>query len=168
MRVLLCLDGTNTEPVLALAVGALRLAGAAVRLLHVLDTETAEDAGWLRDRYVGRGGMGSNWRAQLDRASLADGEALLQTATDRLDALLDALLAAAGTDARPATVERVLLAGRPERAIVDAAREWPADLVALCARRQNGTAAPPGPRSVGHVARFVGDHAPCPVLLQRP
>jgi nucleotide-binding universal stress UspA family protein len=164
MRVLLCLDGTDSEALLALAAGALRLDGAAVRLLHVLDTATAEDAGWLRDRYIGRGGMGSNWRMQLDRASLAEGEALLQTAADRLAALL----AAPGAGAPPATVERLLLAGRPERQIVDAAREWPADLVALCARRQDGTAPLPGPRSVGHVARYVSDHAPCPVLLKRP
>jgi hypothetical protein len=25
-----------------------------------------------------------------------------------------------------------------------------------------------GPKSIGHVARFVLDHAPCPVLLVRP
>lgn len=164
MRLLLCLDGTNTEPLLGLVVHTLRLDGAAVRLLHVLDARTAEEAGWLRERYVGRGGMGSNWRMQLDRASLAGGEALLQGATDHLAALL----AAPGASGVPASVERVLVAGRPEQQIIAAAREWPADLVALCARRQDSAPPPPGPHSLGHVARFVSDHAPCPVLLKRP
>lgn len=164
MRLLLCLDGTNTEPLLALVMSALRLDGAALRLLHVLDARPAEEAGWLRERYVGRGGMGSNWRMQLDRASLAGGEALLQAAADRLGMLL----AAPGVNGAPVSIERVLVAGRPEQEIVAAAREWPADLVALCARRQGSAPPPPGPRSLGHVARFVTDHTPCPVLLKRP
>lgn len=164
MRLLLCLDGTNTEPLLALAMSSLRLDGAAVRLLHVLDARTAEEAGWLRERYVGRGGMGSNWRMQLDRASLSGGEALLQAAADRLTALR----AVSGASSAVVPVERVLVAGRPEQEIVAAAREWPADLLALCTRRQDNAPPPPGPHSLGHVARFVIDHAPCPVLLKRP
>lgn len=164
MRLLLCLDDTNTEPLLALALAALRLDGAAIRLLHVLDEGAAEQAGLLRDRYLGRGGMGSNWRMQLDRASQTAGEALLRAA----EARLAELLASAGGAARPALTERVLLAGRPEHEIVRAAEEWPADLALLCARRQDGSPPPHGPRSVGHVARFVTDHAPCPVLLKRP
>ena len=58
--------------------------------------------------------------------------------------------------------------GRPEREIVNAAAEWRADVVIVCSRAEYGEKAQIGPRSVGHVARFVLDHAPCPVLLVRP
>ena len=58
--------------------------------------------------------------------------------------------------------------GRPEREIVNIAAEWQADLVIICPRAEYGGKPAIGPRSVGHVARFVLDHAPCPVLLVRP
>jgi len=57
--------------------------------------------------------------------------------------------------------------GRPKREIVNLAAEWQADLVILCPRAEYGGKTTIGPRSVGHVARFVLDHAPCPVLLVR-
>jgi nucleotide-binding universal stress UspA family protein len=57
--------------------------------------------------------------------------------------------------------------GRPEREIVQCALEWNADLVVICPRSPGLGGPPLGPRSVGHVARFVLDHAPCPVLLVR-
>jgi arsenical pump membrane protein len=58
--------------------------------------------------------------------------------------------------------------GRPEREIVNSATEWAADLVVICPRSPQSAGPPLGPKSVGHVARFVLDHAPCPVLLVRP
>ena len=58
--------------------------------------------------------------------------------------------------------------GRPEREIVQAALEWRADVIVICSRSEPEGAPPLGPKSVGHVARFVLDHAPCPVLLLRP
>jgi nucleotide-binding universal stress UspA family protein len=58
--------------------------------------------------------------------------------------------------------------GRPEREIVNTAAEWHADLVIICPRAEYGGRHVIGPKSVGHVARFVLDHAPCPVLLVRP
>jgi len=57
--------------------------------------------------------------------------------------------------------------GRPEREIVNVAAEWRADLVILCPRAEYGGKPTIGPESLGHVARFVVDHAPCPVLLVR-
>jgi nucleotide-binding universal stress UspA family protein len=60
-----------------------------------------------------------------------------------------------------------VLHGRPEREIVQALSILGADVVALyprpLERRQ-----PPGPHSIGHVARFIVDHAPCDVLLLIP
>lgn len=58
--------------------------------------------------------------------------------------------------------------GRPEREIVNTAAEWRADLVIICPRAEYGGKPTLGPKSVGHVARFVLDQAPCPVLLVRP
>jgi nucleotide-binding universal stress UspA family protein len=58
--------------------------------------------------------------------------------------------------------------GRPEREIVNAAAEWGADLIIICPRAEYKDKHKIGPKSVGHVARFVLDHAPCPVLLVRP
>ncbi len=58
--------------------------------------------------------------------------------------------------------------GRPEREIVQVATEWKADVIVICSRSTAGGGPPLGPKSVGNVARFVLDHAPCPVLLVRP
>jgi len=57
--------------------------------------------------------------------------------------------------------------GRPEREIANLAAEWQADLVIICPRGEYGGKPTIGPKSIGHVARFVLDHAPCPVLLVR-
>jgi nucleotide-binding universal stress UspA family protein len=58
--------------------------------------------------------------------------------------------------------------GRPEREIVQAAMEWQADVIVICSRSSIRGGPSLGPKSVGHVACFVLDHAPCPVLLVRP
>jgi nucleotide-binding universal stress UspA family protein len=63
--------------------------------------------------------------------------------------------------------ETLIRQGRPEREIVNTAAEWNADLVIVCSRTDYGGRPVIGPKSVGHVARFVLDHAPCPVLLVR-
>jgi nucleotide-binding universal stress UspA family protein len=64
--------------------------------------------------------------------------------------------------------ETLVRQGRPELEIVNAAAEWKADVIVIGAREGYGDPTQIGPRSVGHVARFVLDHAPCPVLLVRP
>ena len=58
--------------------------------------------------------------------------------------------------------------GRPEREIIQSASEWNADLIVICPRSSAFGGPALGPKSVGHVARFVLDHAPYPVLLVRP
>jgi len=45
--------------------------------------------------------------------------------------------------------------------------KWKADLIVNCPRSPVFGGLALGPKSVGHVARFVLDHAPCPVLLIR-
>jgi nucleotide-binding universal stress UspA family protein len=63
-------------------------------------------------------------------------------------------------------ISDVMAQGRPEQEIVAAAERLNADVVVLCARPRTGPTEP-GPRSLGHVARFVVDHSPVPVLLMR-
>jgi nucleotide-binding universal stress UspA family protein len=53
--------------------------------------------------------------------------------------------------------------GRVEREVVAAAED--VDLLVLA---RDGDRSRLGPRSLGHAARFVVDHAPCPVLLVWP
>ena len=57
--------------------------------------------------------------------------------------------------------------GNPEREIIQCASEWNANLIVICQRSLAFGGSALGPKSVGHVARFVLDHAPCPVLLIR-
>jgi nucleotide-binding universal stress UspA family protein len=64
--------------------------------------------------------------------------------------------------------ETLVRHGRPELEIANAAAEWKADVIVISAHAEYGEPPHIGPRSVGHVARFVLDHAPCPVLLVRP
>jgi nucleotide-binding universal stress UspA family protein len=63
-------------------------------------------------------------------------------------------------------IAHLVARGRPEQEIVTAAGRLHADAIILCARPRTGPTEP-GPRSVGHVARFVIDHSPTPVLLIR-
>lgn len=64
--------------------------------------------------------------------------------------------------------ETIQREGRPEREIVNCAAAWQADVILILPRTNYGEKPSLGPKSVGHVARFVLDHAPCPVLLVRP
>jgi len=65
-----------------------------------------------------------------------------------------------------ATITTAVRRGHPEHEIIAAATTFRADTVVLAARPRTGPTEP-GPRSIGHVARFVIDHAPVPVLLVR-
>lgn len=65
------------------------------------------------------------------------------------------------------TIETRLERGKPEHNVVAIARELHVDLVAIRAREYPDGFPRIGPPSVGHTARFVIDHAPCPVLLLR-
>jgi nucleotide-binding universal stress UspA family protein len=62
-------------------------------------------------------------------------------------------------------IRRRFVTGEPGREICGVVAEVGARLVVLFSSRH--TRAASGPRSVGHTARFVLDHAACPVLLVR-
>jgi nucleotide-binding universal stress UspA family protein len=165
MRVLCCLDGTNAEQIGT----ALRMFTAVqpltVGMLHVTDTRPREDMDLIRERF---------WRHPLHpHHAPSPLPEHLPRPSPREEEIYEAEKASAeeilkesrGYCAGAATMER---AGRPEREIVNLAAEWRADLVIVCSRAAYGSRDKIGPKSVGHVARFVVDHAPCPVLLLRP
>jgi len=65
-----------------------------------------------------------------------------------------------------ATISTEVRRGQPEHEIIAGTTEYRAQALVLCPRPRTG-ATEPGPRSVGHVARFVVDHALVPVVLMR-
>lgn len=116
-----------------------------VVLLHVLDPRTGDAVQGARAGLLGRG-------------IAASGDAVGEV----LDRAEDALFAAAGARlGRPAARES--RRGRVEREVVAACTG--AGLLVLA---RDGDHTRLGPRSLGHVTRFVVDHAPCRVLLVWP
>lgn len=92
--------------------------------------------------------------------------ALAEEAAGRIT-LSEAESAARSLGKQITTIETRLERGKPEQHIIALARELHVDLVTLRAREFPDGFPHIGPPSVGHTARFVVDHAPCPVLLLR-
>jgi nucleotide-binding universal stress UspA family protein len=150
MRVLCCLDGTNVEQ-LTKATGMLSATEPiTLGLLYVIDTGPRKDIEHTRERFLRRAApppLREHEMAEAERASAQD--------------ILDE-----GVRYLPGA-ETLRREGRPEREIVNTAADWQADLVIVCPRAKYDHKPTIGPKSVGHTARFVLDHAPCPVLLVR-
>jgi nucleotide-binding universal stress UspA family protein len=151
MRALCCLDGTNVEQVSQATEMLSTTQPKTLGLLHVIDMRPRKDIEHTRERFLRRPGTPPLREHEME-------EAEKMSARDILDE---------GTRCFPGA-EALLRQGRPEREIVNAAAEWNADLVVICPRIEYGGKPTIGPKSVGHTARFVIDHAPCPVLLVRP
>ena len=164
MRVLCCLDGTNAEQIGR----ALEMLAATppptVGMLHVIDTGPRKDIDLIRQRFLRppiypphhpSPPMHPPHRMphekEMSEAERASAQEILNEGRRYL-----------------ASAEALEREGRPELEIVNLAAEWRADLVVVCSRALYGERREIGPKSVGHVARFVLDHAPCPVLLMRP
>jgi nucleotide-binding universal stress UspA family protein len=122
-------------------------ADADITLLNVITDELPEAA---HSAYLGLFG-----RTPHDRDP---GERVAEAAADAAAGLLDA---AANRLARPC--EKIEEQGHPERIVVSAAAR--SDLLIVA---RDGDMARLGPKSLGKAARFVVDHAPCPVLLVWP
>ncbi|MEU6252715.1 universal stress protein [Streptomyces sp. NPDC047043] len=125
-------------------------------LLHVTGHELPGVAHGAFAGLLGRGhpwghrpaeGWGRDPGIQVEHLAAASAQELLQAAADRLG--------------RPCT--RVERTGRVEREVVAAAED--AGLLILA---RDGDRSRLGPKSLGPAARFVVDHAPCPVLLIWP
>lgn len=150
MRVLCCLDGTNVEHIKDTVTTFLRTDQLAIGLLYVVDTGPEEEIGRQRSRFLRPPGLGGARQEKMQEAEQFAAEDILAEGKRSI-----------------ADAEVMQRKGRPEREIVNCAAAWNADLLIICSRSPYMTGEI-GPRSVGHVARFVLDHAPCPVMLVRP
>ena len=150
MRVLCCLDGTNGKQVSKAREMLSATQPLTLGILYVIDTGPRKDIEHTRERFLRRPGPPRSREDEMEQAELA-------AAQDVLDEGLRYI----------PNAETFRRQGRPEREIVNVAAEWQADLVIICPRGEYGGKPTIGPKSVGHVARFVLDHAPCPVLLMR-
>ena len=158
-RFLVALAGTEDSDLPQLVARVAGAAGGAIELtlLHVEEAGPRELA--ASDPAVRRGPWPLPRRAVIEhRLSVADDEgstALLAAWRDRFAAALPGV-----------EIATLVARGRPEQEIVAAAGRLKADAVVLAPRPRSGPTEP-GPRSVGHVARFVLDHSPVPVLFIR-
>jgi nucleotide-binding universal stress UspA family protein len=150
MRVLCCLDGANLESVLKAMEIPSPAEGLTVGLLHVIDIGPRKDIAHTRERFFRPHILPGRRDDELRQADKSAASSILK----------EGLTAFSGAE----IIERE---GRPEREIITAAKEWKADLIVICAQAGNSRRPDIGPKSVGHVARFVLDHAPCAVLLVR-
>lgn len=151
---LLCAVGQRDGALVVREALALLPSSVELIVLHVIDERPRRDVEHRRGplRHISPERQRELGQAEetAARATLAEAE----------DAARDA-----GTQAP--SVETRLERGRPEQIIVAQARDLHADLVALRPREYPESFPRIGPPSVGHTARFVVDHAPCPVLLLR-
>jgi len=152
VRILVCVDGGSAGQLLATAL-PLVASSARWKAVHVIDARGRLDLGALRRGIGAAGPLPPHAVAAIEAAGREHASVVLAAA-------------------EAAFVERGLLRetgvvriGEPGREICLAATDWSADLLVLRASRHSRPE--PGPRSVGHTARFVVDHAPCPVLLIR-
>ena len=151
MRVLCCLDGTNVGHVSKATEMLSAAEPVTLGILFVTDPGPRHDIEHLRERFLRHPGPPPLREEEMRQAERSSAK----------DILNEGLRHIPGAE----TLQRQ---GRPEREIVNTAAEWQADLVIICPRAEYGGKPTIGPKSVGHVARFVLDHAPCPVLLVRP
>ncbi len=150
MRILCCLDGTNSEQLSKAAALFTGAEAPTYGLLYVIDTEPRREIERTRERFMRRPG-GLPRQEQMQEAEQFSAQ----------ETLNEGLRFWPGAE----TLQRT---GRPEREIVNCAAEWQADVILILPRAHYGHQPDLGPKSVGHVARFVLDHAPCPVFLVRP
>ena len=150
MRVLCCLDGTNGEQVSKATAMLAATQSLILGALYVIDTGPRKDLELARERFLRPAVRPGSREDEMQQAELGAARDVLQEGLRFLP-----------------NAETLQRQGRPEREIVNVAAEWRADLVIICPRAVYGGKAVIGPISVGHVARFILDHAPCPVLLVR-
>ena len=148
MRVLCCLDGTNLEQVSDAIVTLVPVE--TLSFLYAIDTRPHEEMERRTGPFLRRARPDA---PRIERMKHAD-EGAAQEILEEV------------RDVHP-NAQTLYRKGQPERVIVNYAAEWNADIIVVCPRSQHSGGPIIGPKSLGHVARFVVDHAPCPVLLVR-
>jgi len=151
MNVLCCLDGTNIEQISNAIKNMLPDNQLTLGLIYVIDSGPHGELERQRERFLRPPALNPRRSEQMRSAEIGTAQDILEEGTKYVPG-----------------AERIQRTGRPEREIVTVAQEWRADLVVICPRSPQNAGPTLGPKSVGHVARFVLDHAPCPVLLVRP
>jgi Universal stress protein UspA and related nucleotide-binding proteins len=151
MRVLCCLDGSNAAHISKATAMLSTSQPLTLGLLYVIDIRPRKDIEHTRERFLRTPALPSSREKEMQQVDQTSAQDILNEGLAHLTA-----------------AEPLLRQGRPEREIVNAAAEWGADLVVICSRAEYDHRVPIGPKSVGHTARFVLDHAPCPVFLVRP
>jgi nucleotide-binding universal stress UspA family protein len=153
---LLCLSGLDSEEFIAHALRRLHRPAWQLILFYVIDTRPQEELGYRRQALF-RGRIPPEQLIQMAQAEDSTAAAVLDEARQQV--------VAAGWSA--ATVQISVCRGRPEQEIIARARQGDLTLIVIGNRYKGGPHPAIGPASVGHVARFVLDHAPCDVLLLR-
>jgi nucleotide-binding universal stress UspA family protein len=150
MRVLCCLDGTNIEHI-ARALSTLVTADErTIGLLYVTDIGPHHEIERKREGLLRPRHLSGPLYEKMRQAEVASAQDILEEGLRNLPG-----------------AQTLSREGNPEREIIQCASEWNADLIVICPRSPALGGSALGPKSVGHVARFVLDHAPCPVLLIR-
>ena len=152
MRIVVGIDGNATRDQLLALDRLLTLRRHELVLVYVHDTGVRGELEFLHERVLRRGLSGPDL-ARVEQADAARAQAII----------LESETAARELQAQPRTI---VDAGEPGRVLVAIAADQQADLVVVAAR-SGGLNVRAGPRSLGHAARFVVDHSPCPVLLLR-
>jgi nucleotide-binding universal stress UspA family protein len=153
VRLLVGVAEMGAPGLLARVNGLVALRGHEVLLVHVIDTGPRSELHLGRER-VPR-------RPLPPHRERAVGEAEREAARTLLDEAA-AIARRLGAETYAGTAE-----GEPGRVLCALAAEHGCTAVAVGARAREAAEGRPGPHSVGHTARFVLDHAPCPVLLVR-
>jgi nucleotide-binding universal stress UspA family protein len=153
---LVCLSGLDSDEFIAHALRRLHQPAWRLVLLYVIDVRPQEELGYLRQGLF-RGRLTAEQVAQMTGAEDTTAREVVEEARQQV--------IAAGWLA-PAVLAEVRR-GRPEQEIIARARSGDISLILIGNRYKGGSHPAIGPASVGHVARFVLDHAPCDVLLLR-
>lgn len=153
MRVLIGVAEQEGTELLSELDRLLPLRGKELVLAHVIDTGVRGEMGLERARHLSR--PVPRWR--LRRVGEAEHAAAAE-ALDEARTLVERLGASASSE---------IGEGEPGRILSSLAAERSCELVVVASRLRRQEGPGPGPRSVGHTARFVLDHSPCPVLLIR-
>src|SRR6266496_2036973 len=139
MRVLCCLDGMNIDQVSKAVAMVANANDGTIGLLYVTDSGPHGEIERKREGLLRPRQPSGPLYERMRQAETVAAQEILQEGQRYLPG-----------------AETLHLEGRPEREIVN------------CPRTPGYGGSPLGPKSIGHVARFVLDHAPCPVLLVRP
>ena len=148
MRVVVALDERLAESPLGQVPRILAVRDADVLLVHVLDTGVREE--WEQ---------GAMHRLLRSRASGADRAGMQEVDRGAGERLLAAAAAQTG-DWAAGQVRTRLLEGSPKHVIRDLLDREGADVLVVFVHGHEV-----GPRSIHKEARFLIDHAPCPVLV---